>query len=74
MFRDDSDEWFEALLLRDDITTSNASTAGTWQQLPAQHSDRRGLAGAVVAQEPEDLTRIYRERDVVDCSQTVECT
>ena len=58
VFGHDSDEWLQALLFGDDIATRDAAAPGARQQPPTQHSNRRGLAGAVVAQEPEYLARV----------------
>jgi hypothetical protein len=58
MFGHHSDQWSQSLLFSDDIATSDATAPGSRQQLAAQHSNGGGFAGAVVAQEPEDLTHV----------------
>ena len=41
-------------------------------QQPAQHADRRRLAGAVGAEEAEDLALLHRERQIVDGDERAE--
>src|SRR5688572_23194337 len=74
MFGHDTDERSQMLLFGDYVAIRDATTSGTWQQLATQHANRGRFAGAVVAQKAEDFAGIYCERDVVDRSQTVECT
>lgn len=62
-----------SVVFSDDVATRDAATSGGRLQLSAQHSNGGGFAGAVVAQEPEDLTRVDSEGNVVDCSKAVEC-
>src|SRR5207248_911362 len=40
--------------------------AGRWEEQPEQHLNGGGLARAVAAQEPEDLTLLHGQRKVLD--------
>ena len=51
---------------------STVRAAGRRPQQPAQHADRRGLAGAVAAEEPEHLAAPDVERHVVDGLERAE--
>ena len=48
-----------------DVHAEHEAGAGGRPEQPAQHADRRGLAGAVRAEEAEDLALVHGERDPV---------
>ena len=52
--------------LRDDVETGDLCRAGRRPQQRRQHADDRALAGAVRAEEAEDLAVLHLEVDTVD--------
>ena len=49
----------------DDVAIAVADTAGPRLQISHDGEDRRGLAGAVAAEQADDLALPYRQRDAM---------
>ena len=64
----------DALALRADVAAGDQRAAAGRLQQPAQHLDRRGLAGPVRAEEAEDLTALDAQRELVDGAHLAEAT
>ena len=60
------DERFHTFALVHDVATGDECAPACWTRPPRQHADGRGLAGAVVAEEAQDLALGHAEADIID--------
>jgi hypothetical protein len=58
MFRDNTEEWSQALLFRDDIAPCDAAAPGSREQLSTQHSNCGGFAGTIVSKKAKYLAGV----------------
>ena len=66
VLEDQADVAAHVVALRDDVEAADARRAGRRLGQRAEHVDRRALAGAVGAEEAEDLARRDGERNAAD--------
>jgi hypothetical protein len=66
VLEDQADVPAHVVALGDDVEAADARGAGRGQRQGAEHVDRRALAGAVGAEEAEDLARRDGERHAAD--------
>jgi hypothetical protein len=66
VLEDEADVPADVVTLGGDVEAAHASGAGGRPRERAEHVDRRALAGAVEAEEPEDLAAGDGERDAAD--------
>ena len=67
-----ADPALDAFRIAPDVDAADRGRAAGRLEQPAQHADRRRLAGAVAAQEPEDLALLHVERQIVDRDELAE--
>ena len=67
-----ADPPLHALGVLRDVDAEHEAGAGGGGEQAAQHADRRRLAGAVRAEEAEDLALVHAERDPVDGHEGAE--
>ena len=67
-----ADTLFHRFRLAADVDAVDERRARRWAQQPAEHADGRRLAGAIAAEEAEDLAALDRERQVVDRDEVAE--
>jgi hypothetical protein len=63
---DQADDLSDALRLFHHVVSADSSHARCWQQGGHEHADRRGLAGAILAREAEQLALLHLEVEAVD--------
>ena len=65
LFEHEIDERLHTFALVHDVETGNGRAPARWARTPRQHADGRRLAGAVVAEEAQDLALGHAEADII---------
>jgi hypothetical protein len=70
--RDDTDDFADLVGIADDIVAGDARESGGRGDERGEHAQQRGLAGAVGAEQAEDLAVAHSEAQAVDGAEIAE--